>query len=109
MMGLTLAGCGINSVTPEEIGAIKAGDIVTWRYSKKTDAGNSWLYCERIEKVDGDNVTFVPSIKEGTSKTMPSLREFDKEPETTTITEMKKYATEQGDDKKVIIEIESKS
>lgn len=105
---MTLAGCGINSVTPEEIGAIKAGDILTWRYSKATDAGNSWLYCERVEKVDGDNVTFVPSINEGTSKTMPSLREFSDKQDTTTITELKKFASEQGEDKKVIIEIEHK-
>lgn len=105
----SLAGCGVNSVTPEEIAAVKKGDVLIWRYAKKTDGDKGWFYGERIDSVEGDSVTFTPSSKEGNTKNISSIREWSDEQDTTTLTELKKYATEQGVEKKVIIQIESPS
>lgn len=101
-----ISGCGINSVTEQEIAAIKPGDVVIWRYQKAEDENKSWMYTDKIESVDGDNVTFVTSVKESTDKRMTEIREFREEKLSTTLTEMKKYHVPQPPDEKVIIEIQ---
>lgn len=104
-----LCGCGINSVTEQEIAAIKPGDVVVWRYAKASDDNKSWMYTDRIETVDGDKVTFKTSTNESTDKRMTEIREFREEVEETTLTELKKYHLEQAPDDKVIIEIQQAS
>lgn len=101
-----LAGCGINSVTPEEVAALQPGDLVIWRYAKATDDNKSWMYTDRIETVEGDKVTFKTSVKESNDKRMDEIREFREETYETTLTDLKKFATEQPPDRKVIIEIQ---
>lgn len=104
LLTLFLVGCGINSVTKEEIQAIKEGNILIWRYRK---SGKSWMYADKVVKRDGDNVTYVTSKKEATSKLSDAILDMDSREQTTTISELEKYATEQGEQKKVIIEIRS--
>ena len=101
-----LTGCGINSVTPEEIAAIKPGDLVIWRYAKASDDKKSWMYTDRIETVEGDKITFKTSVNESNDKRMDEIREFREETYETTLTDLKKFATEQPPDSKVIIEIQ---
>lgn len=101
-----ISGCGINSVTEQELAAIKPGDIVIWRYQKAEDENKSWMYTDRIEAVDGDKLTFVTSIKESNDKRMIEIREFREEKLFTTLTELKKHHLAQGPDEKVIIEIQ---
>lgn len=101
-----VCGCGINTVTEQEIAAIKPGDVVIWRYQKASDENKSWMYTDKIEAVDGDKVTFVTSVKESTDKRMTEIREFRDEKLTTTLTEMKKHHVGQPPDEKMIIEIQ---
>jgi hypothetical protein len=101
-----VCGCGINTVTEQEIAAIKPGDIVIWRYQKASDENKSWMYADKIEAVDGDKVTFLTSVKESNDKRMDEIREFHEEKLTTTLTEMKKYHVAQPPDEKMIIEIQ---
>ncbi len=101
-----LCGCGINSVTEQEIADLKPGDVVVWRYAKASDDNKSWMYTDRIETVEGDKVTYRTSTKESTDKRMTEIREFRDEVEETTLAELKKYHLEQAPDSKVIIEIQ---
>ncbi len=101
-----LCGCGINSVTEEEIAAIKPGDVLIWRYAKAEDDNKSWMYTDRIETIEGDKVTYKTSTNESTDKRMTEIREFREETYQTTLTKLKTYHAEQPPDSKVIIEIQ---
>lgn len=103
-VALLVVGCGVNSVTPDEIGQIKEGNVLIWRYRKSGD-GKSWMYADKVVKRDGDKITYVTSKKEATSKLSDAINEMDTREMTTTIPDLQKFATEQGAEKKVIIEI----
>lgn len=100
---LVAAGCKApNTVTTEELAAIKPGSILIWRYQK---ADKSWFYADKIESVQPETITYVTSKKEGTSKRMEELLDFDSRKFKTTPSELAKFATEQGPERKVVIEI----
>src|SRR5688572_168954 len=93
--------CGMNSVTKAELEAVKAGDVVVYRYQKD---GKSWFYADKITRIEGDKIYYNPSEKEGTAGNDERLKSFDTKRElSTTKTDLLKYETEQGDNKKVII------
>ena len=95
------AACGINAVTKAQLEAVKAGDVLVYRYQKD---GKSWFYADKITKIEGDKVYFNPSQKEGTAGNDERLKTFDTSRElSTTKADILKYETEQGDDRKVII------
>jgi len=95
------AACGINSVTKAQLEAVKAGDVVVYRYQKD---GKSWFYADKITRIEGDKIFYNPSEKEGTAGNDERLKTFDTKREmSTTRTELLKYETEQGDERKVII------
>ena len=95
------AACGINSVTKAELEAVKPGDVVVYRYQKD---GKSWFYADKITKIEGDKIFFNPSEKEGTAGNDERLKTFDTSRElSTTMADLLKYETEQGDERKVII------
>lgn len=94
-------GCGINSVTRAELEAVKAGDVIVYRYQKD---GKSWFYADKITRVEGDKIYFNPSEKEGTAGNDARLKSFDTKRELSmSKADLLKYETEQGDDRKVII------
>ncbi len=103
MLGLTLIGCGINSVTKAELEAVKAGDVLIYRHRVN---GKSWMYGNKITRVEGDTMYFLPSTNTATSKNA-DITTFDaKTPEESIKkVDLLKYETEQGEDKLVIIEI----
>ena len=93
--------CGINSVTKAELEAVKAGDVLVYRYQKD---GKSWFYADKITRIDGDKIYYNPSEKEGTAGNDERLKTFDTSRElSTTRAELLKFETEQGDERKVII------
>ena len=95
------AACGINSVTKAELEAVKAGDVVVYRYQKD---GKSWFYADKITRIEGDKIYYNPSEKEGTAGNDERIKSFDTKRElSTTKPELLKFETEQGDDRKVII------
>lgn len=103
---LFLAGCGINSVTEEELRNVKPGDVLIYRYYRKEDA-RSWFFAEKITRVEGDNIYYNPGLVEATTGRESRLAEFDTETEkSTTKTSLVKYAEEQGDVKMVVVRIE---
>jgi hypothetical protein len=104
---LALAGsafalaCGINSVTKQELDAVKPGDILVYRYQKN---GKSWFYADKITRIEGDSVYYNPSKNEGTSGNDERLKDFDTTREQFIAKQdLLKYETEQGEDRKVII------
>jgi hypothetical protein len=98
---LLIAGCGINSVTKQELEAVKAGDILVYRYQKD---GKSWFYADRVTRVEGDKIFFNPGKKEATAGNDHRLNDFVTDRELSmTKEELLKYETEQGDERKVII------
>lgn len=95
------AACGMNSVTKAELEAVKAGDVVVYRYQKD---GKSWFYADKIKRIEGDKIFYNPSEKEGTAGNDERLKSFDTKREmSTTKADLLKYETEQGDERKVII------
>ncbi len=95
------AACGVNSVTKAELEAVKAGDVIVYRYQKD---GKSWFYADKITRVEGDKIFFNPSEKEGTAGNDERLKTFDTKREMSMPkADLLKYETEQGDDRKVII------
>ena len=96
-----VAACGVNSVTKAELEAVKAGDVVVYRYQKD---GKSWFYADKITRIEGDKIFFNPSDKEGTSGKDERIKSFDTKRELSmTKADLLKYETEQGDERKVII------
>lgn len=99
------AGCGINSVTPEELQAVKPGDILFFRYRKPT-GDKSWMYAQKVVRVTPDSVYVHSGTVEGTSVQMPELREFDESTEMSMAkSELVQFADEQGEEKRVVIRI----
>lgn len=98
---LGIVGCGVNSVSKAEIEAIKAGNVLTYRYQKD---GKSWFYADRVTRVEGDKIYYNPSKNEATAGNDARLQEFDTARELSiTKADILKYETEQGDERKVII------
>ena len=95
------AACGINSVTKAELEAVKAGDVLVYRYQKE---GKSWFYADKITRIEGDTIFYNPSEKEGTSGADDRIKTFDAGRELSiSKAELLNYETEQGDERKVII------
>ncbi|MEW6130410.1 MAG: hypothetical protein AB1757_25475 [Acidobacteriota bacterium] len=93
--------CGVNSVTKEQLEQVKAGDVLVYRFQKD---GKSWFYADKITRIEGDTIFYNPSKKEGTAGNDDRLKEFITDKELSIAkAELLKYATEQGDEKKVII------
>ena len=100
--GLAVAmACGINSVTNQELEAVKPGDILVYRYQKN---GKSWFYADKITRIEGDKIYYNPGRNEGTAGNDDRLKDFDtmREPSIDK-QDLLKYETEQGDERKVII------
>lgn len=96
----TLA-CGLNSVTKDELAAVKAGDVITYRYQK---GGKSWFYADKVTRVEGDKVYFNPSKNESTAGNDARLQQYETSVERSiTKSELLKYETEQGEERKVVI------
>ncbi|MGH9949882.1 MAG: hypothetical protein ACRD6X_22165 [Pyrinomonadaceae bacterium] len=96
--------CGMNSVTREELEAVRPGNIVTYRYRK---VDKEWFYADKITRVEDNTIYYNASKNESTKGTDSRLKDFD----TTQELSMKKddlvkYTTEQGEEKKKIIWIE---
>ena len=97
---LTVA-CGVNSVTKAQLEAVKAGDVLVYRYQ---EGGKSWFHADKITRIEGDKIYFNQSDKKGTAGNDERLKNFDTSREvSTTKAGLVKYETEQGDDRKVII------
>ncbi len=101
----TAIGCGINSVTKAELEAVKAGDVITYRYRKAVN--KEWFYADKITRIDGETIYYNASRSESTKGSDSRIRDFD----TTKELSMKKadllkFETEQGEEKKKIIWIE---
>lgn len=103
LVGLTLLGCGINSVTKAELEAVKVGDVLIYRHRVK---GKSWMYGNKVTRIEGDTIYFVPSTNTATSKNMDITTFDSKAPEESIKkADLLKYETEQGEEKLVVIEI----
>ena len=103
LFSLALVGCGINSVTKAELEALKVGDVLIYRHRQN---GRSWMYGNKITRIEGDTIYYVSSSKTATSKNM-DIDTFEKDAPEQSIkkAELMTYENEQGEDKKVIIEI----
>ena len=98
------AACGINSVSKEQLAAVKTGDVLVYRFQKD---GKSWFYADKITRIEGDTIYYNPSSKEGTSGNDERIKTFDTKRELSiTKDELAKFDTEQGEDRKVIIWIQ---
>jgi hypothetical protein len=96
-----IVGCGVNSVTKAQLEAVKPGNTLVYRFQKD---GKSWFYADKINRIEGDTIYANPSRKEGTAGNDDRIYDFDTGREVTiSKTDLLKYETEQGDDKKVII------
>lgn len=104
LMFIAASGCGVNQVTKAQLEAVKAGDVLTYRYQKD---GKSWFYADKVTRIEGDTIYYNPSEKEGTAGNDSRLGTFDTDRELSiTRDELLKYETEQGDERKVIIWIQ---
>ena len=101
---ICLVGCGINSVTRKELEAVKVGDVLVYRYKKPN--GKSWMYADKVVRIEGDTYHYVTTAKESNTKNSSALNEFvEKKEFSIKKDDLLKFETEQGDDHKVIIEI----
>lgn len=100
LLGIILA---CNTVSKQQLQNVKVGDKLVYRYQKD---GKEWMYVDKITRIEGDKIYYVPGKMEATSKNELSLDNFvtDKEGSITK-DELMKYDQETGDDHKVIIEI----
>lgn len=98
-----VSACGINSVTKEELGNVKAGNVLVYRYQK---GGKSWFYAQKITRVEGDKVYFNESKSESTSGSDARIREYVTDEDSIPKAEILKFSDEQGEDQKKIIWIE---
>lgn len=103
LVTLSLA-CGLNSVTRQELEAVKAGDVITYRYQK---GGKSWFYADKVTRVDAEKVYYHPSKSESTAGNDGRIQSFDTDRELSIAkAELLKYETEQGEQRKVVIWID---
>lgn len=103
LLAMLMLGCGINSVTKAELESLKAGDVLIYRHRI---GGKSWMYGNKITRIEGDTVYFVPSTKTATSKRADIATFEAKTPEESIKkADLLKFETKQGDDEKMIIEI----
>ena len=100
--GLALAlGCGINSVSKRQLEAVKAGDVITYRYQK---GGKSWFYADKVIRIEGDKIYYNPSMSESTAGNDSRLQSYDTSRELSiSKADLLNYDTEQGDERKVVI------
>ncbi len=97
--------CGINSVSQAELGSVKPGNVLTYRYRKSDN--KEWFYADKITRIDGDMIYYNASKSESTKGSDARIKDFDTTQELSMKKEeLLKYATEQGDEKKKIIWIE---
>ena len=100
VLGFAL-GCGINSVSKRQLEAVKAGDVLTYRYQK---GGKSWFYADKVTRVEGDKIYYNPSQNESTAGNDTRLKAYDTSRELSIArADLLKYDTEQGEDRKVVI------
>lgn len=93
--------CGLNSVTKDQLSAVKAGDVITYRYQK---GGKSWFYADKVTRVEGDKIYFNPSKNESTAGNDTRLQQFETSIERSIAkADLLKYDVEQGDERKVVI------
>ena len=97
------AACGINSVTKEELGNVKAGNLLVYRYQKE---GKSWFFAQKITRVEGDKIYFNESKSESTSGSDARIREYVTDEDSMPKAELLKFSEEQGAEQKKIIWIE---
>lgn len=101
---LTIAAalaCGINSVSKRQLEGIKAGDVITYRYQK---GGKSWFYADKVTRVDAEKVYYNPSKSESTAGNDGRIQSFDLDRELSIAkSELLKFDTEQGEERKVVI------
>jgi hypothetical protein len=98
---LLISGCGVNSVTRQQLENVKADDVLVYRFQKD---GKTWFYADKITRIEGDKIFYNPSKKEGTAGNDDRLKEFATDKESSiSKADLLKYETEQGDDRKVII------
>lgn len=101
VVGMLISGCGVNSVTRQQLEQVKAGDVLVYRFQKD---GKSWFYADKITRLEGDKVFYNPGKMEATAGNDDRLKDFVTDKESSiSKAELLKYQTEQGDDKKVII------
>jgi|SRR5690606_6381779 len=101
LLFIAAAACGVNSVSKAQLEAVKAGDVLTYRYQKD---GKSWFYADKVTRIEGDTIYYNPSEKEGTAGNDSRLGTFDTDRELSiTRDELVKFETEQGENRKVII------
>lgn len=94
-------GCGINSVSKRQLEAVKAGDVITYRYQK---GGKSWFYSDKVTRIDGDKLYYNPSRNESTAGNDSRLKDHDTSRELSmSKAELLKFETEQGEERKVVI------
>ena len=94
-------GCGINSVSKRQLEAVKAGDVLTYRYQKN---GKSWFYADKVARIDGDKIYYNASRNESTSGNDTRLKDYDMSRELSmSKADLLKYDTEQGEERKVVI------
>ena len=93
--------CGINSVSKRQLEAVKAGDVLTYRYQK---GGKSWFYSDKVTRVDGEKVYYNPSKSESTAGNDKRIQSFDTDRELSIAkADLLKFETEQGEERKVVI------
>ena len=93
--------CGINSVSKKQLEAVKAGDVITYRYQK---GGKSWFYADKVTRVEGDKVYYNPSKNESTAGNDTRLQQFETSVEKSIAKpDLLKFETEQGEERKVVI------
>src|ERR1700754_3206237 len=101
LLGIILA---CNTVSKQQLQNVKVGDKLVYRYRKPD--GKEWMYVDKITRIDGDTIYYVPGKMEATSKNELSLDNFVNDREgSLTKDELLKYTEETGDDHKVVIEI----
>lgn len=97
---ILISGCGINSVTKQQLENAKAGDVLVYRFQKD---GKSWFYADKITRIKNDTIFYNPGKMEATAGNDVSLDAFVTKELSISKTELLKYETEQGNDRKVII------
>jgi hypothetical protein len=98
---ILLSGCGVNTVTRQQLEQVKAGDVLVYRFQKD---GKSWFYADKITRIEGETIFYNPSKKEGTAGNDERLKEFATDKESSiSKSKLLKYETEQGNERKVII------
>lgn len=100
---LFIAGCGINSVTKEELANVKPGNVLVYRFQR---SGKSRFIADKITRIEGDKIYFVMGKYDAGKGTDASIREFGTDEDSITKEELLKFSEEQGADQKKIIWIE---